>query len=220
MATRDRPLANIPTWAEQAKLSELPSEAEDSQDNSNDSGGDTTVDNGESQTLVAHVPHRKQRPKTSAIHSQCSVIEEEGTRYYKCNHCRQRWKYTGETSAVVQHLKTKHQWDPKANSIARKRKREETDVMSVFSRAHGTAQALQEERRHRLLKDMINKEMLEYLYLRWTTVNDIPFVQVEHHDFRVFLDYINLAANEILPNSHNTIRAKALHLFQEGKTRI
>lgn len=33
-------------------------------------------------------------------------------------------------------------------------------------------------------------------------------------------DYVNPAANELLPSSHNTIRAKFLHLFQEGKTRV
>lgn len=62
---------------------------------------------------------------------------------------------------VIQHLKTKHQWDLKANSIACKQKREEINVMSAFSQANRTAQALQKKYRHQLLKDMINKEMLE-----------------------------------------------------------
>lgn len=96
---------------------------------------------------------------------------------------RSQWKYTGGTSAVSQHLKAKHQWDPEANSIARKRKREGTDVMSAFSRTTEVNQGLQERRHYHLLRDMINQDMLEYLYLKWITVHNIPFLQVEHHDF-------------------------------------
>ena len=70
------------------------------------------------------------------------------------------------------------------------------------------------------MADMINPAILNFLYLRWTILHDIPFVQVQSHEFRTFLEYINPAANRLLPNSHSTIRNHAIKLFEEGKRRI
>ena len=70
------------------------------------------------------------------------------------------------------------------------------------------------------MEDLIDKEMLEYLYMKWTIVHDIAFFLVEYQDFRVFLEYINLAANELFSRSHNTIKTRAVALFKESKQRI
>ncbi len=72
--------------------------------------------------------------------------------------------------------------------------------------AHGEAKRLQAKRAE-LLKDSINKETLEYLYIRNTVNANAPFFQVEHLDFRVLFQYINPAANKALPNSRNTIQS-------------
>lgn len=44
-----------------------------------------------------------------------------------------------------------------------------------------------------MMGNPINKETLEYLYMKWTIVHDIPLSLDEHQDFRTFLEYINTA---------------------------
>ncbi len=67
------------------------------------------------------------------------------------------------------------------------------------------------------MKYSINKETLEYFYIRYTVNANASFSQVEHPDFRVLLQYINRAANNALPNSHNTIQSRVMELYAEGK---
>lgn len=69
-------------------------------------------------------------------------------------------------------------------------------------------------------KDPACKDRLEYLYVRYTVNANVPFSQVANPDFRILLEYINLEANEALPNSHNTIRSRVMELNQEGKHRV
>ena len=75
-------------------------------------------------------------------------------------------------------------------------------------------------KRLELLASTIDKSTLEFLYIKWTTKANIPFNQVEDKDFRVFLEYLNPAANKQLPSSHNTIRGRIMKLFLEGKQRV
>lgn len=98
-----------------------------------------------------------------------------------------------------------------------KRKRENQEIETIFERvAPGEAKRL-EAKKMELLKDSINKEMLEYLYVRYTVNANASFFQVEHLDFRTMLQYINPVANSLLPNSHNTIPSRVMDLFTEGK---
>ena len=101
-----------------------------------------------------------------------------------------------------------------------KRKRKNQEIETVLEQAAlGEAQRLG-ARRVELLKDFISKETLEYLYIRYTINANAPFSQVEHSDFRTMLQYINPAANNLLPNSHNIIRSRVMDLFTEDKRRV
>lgn len=106
-----------------------------------------------------------------------------------------------------------------------KRKRENQEIETMFERvAPGEAKRL-EARKMELLKNSINKETLEYLYVRYTVNANAPFSHVEHPDFRTMLQYINLqyinpATNSLLPDSHNTIRSQFKDLFTEGRRPI
>lgn len=68
-----------------------------------------------------------------------------------------------------------------------------------------------------LLKDSIDKETLEYLYIKYTMKANIFLSQIEHPNFRILLQYINQAINSLLPNSHNMIGSHVFYLFLEGK---
>ena len=66
----------------------------------------------------------------------------------------------------------------------------------------------------------LDKATLEYLYLQWTVSMNISFDQVRDSRFRTFLEYINPAANRMLPDSDQTVKVHAEGLFAEGKQRL
>ena len=57
--------------------------------------------------------------------------------------------------------------------------------------------------------DGLDRNTLEYLYLKWTTSQDLPLDHVRDERFRTFLEYINPAANRMLPNSESTMKIHA-----------
>ncbi len=117
------------------------------------------------------------------------------------------------------HLIKVHGWDG-MTSVQLKRKRENQEIEAILERSTpGEAKRLQAKRAE-LLKDSINMETLEYLYIRYTVNAKAPFSQVEHPDVQVFFQYINPAANNALPNSHNTIQSRVMELYSEEKRRV
>ena len=75
-------------------------------------------------------------------------------------------------------------------------------------------------RRQNLMGIGLNKATLEFLYINWIVTQDVAFNQVQHTPFRALLEYINPAANQMLPRSHTTITTHARQLFLEGKIRM
>ncbi len=105
-------------------------------------------------------------------------------------------------------------------SVQLKKKRENQKIEAILERsAPGEAKRLQAKRAE-LLKDSINRETLEYLYIHYTVNANAPFSQVEHPDFRVLFQYINPAANNAFLNSHYTIQFRVMELYAEGKRRV
>ena len=78
----------------------------------------------------------------------------------------------------------------------------------------------EEQKRKALMGIGLDKAALGYLYLQWVISCDVPFNQVRDTRFRAFLEYINPAANRMLPNSDSTIKIRAEGLFDEGKERL
>ena len=66
----------------------------------------------------------------------------------------------------------------------------------------------------------INKNPLEYLYIRWFVTQDIPSHQVSHQYTRDFLEYVNPTANRLLPTASSTIRLHAISLLEEERHRL
>ena len=60
-----------------------------------------------------------------------------------------------------------------------------------------------------MMSNSLDRNTLEYLYLKWTTSQDIPLDHVRDEGFRTFLEYINPAANRMLPNSESTMKIHA-----------
>ncbi len=68
-------------------------------------------------------------------------------------------------------------------SVQLKGQRKNQEIEAILERsAPGEATRLQAKRAE-LLKDFINKETLEYLYIRYTVNANAPFSQIEHPDF-------------------------------------
>lgn len=70
---------------------------------------------------------------------------------------------------------------------------------------------------NQILKNSVHKDSLEIFYLQNTVITDIRFLQVEHLDFQKWWQYVNLSANVILFNSHNTIHFQIIDSFFEGQ---
>ena len=162
------------------------------------------------------------RPKTSWIHDHVRSIRRNGTAMYGCNYCSMVYNPSGGTGAFQRHLKSKHQIDPSASSVAQKRDKNGTAVDAAILRHAELNQELNQEREEKTREELLalNKTTLEYLYIRWTTTHNIAFNQVSHVEFRDWLEYVNPVANKLLPSSHETIRKQTFALMQEGKARL
>ena len=61
-----------------------------------------------------------------------------------------------------------------------------------------------EERRDAIQKELLSKsldkETLEYLFVQTVILCDLPFNLVQNHTFCTWLEYVNLAASNLLPN--------------------
>lgn len=134
------------------------------------------------------------------------------------------------------HLIKKHNWSAERNSVQLKRKREKDDIKAAIGRmAFGKGQRLEKYRLEALSSGKynvisasmffnhlisVNKKTLKYLYIKWIIIEDVSFVQTEKHNFQTFFEYVNPAANHLLPDAANTIKQRIFVLFEEGKQRV
>ncbi len=72
----------------------------------------------------------------------------------------------------------------------------------------------------KLLSGSLDKEILEYLFVQTVILCDLPFNLIQNYCFRTWLEYVNSAANNLLPNSNSTIRARIMGLYEEEQCRI
>lgn len=201
----------VPTVSEY-EMENHPLPADDERNGEGHTSGDNGISSDTNEELViaesgpSH-PFQKShsRRKRSEIHSQTHIASHNGATYFQCNYCSQKYKQSGGTKNVRDHLKKVHGWDGlSSGQLGRQGKNQEVD----FVKDHYEA------------KDPASKDRLEYLYVRYTVNANVPFSQVENPDFRTLLEYVNPAANKALPNSHNTIRSRVMELYQEGKHRV
>ena len=162
----------------------------------------------------------KKRPRTSHIHEHSTEVLVNGTRYHQCNTCRKKYTVSGGTKSMSDHLRDEHRIDPSGTSLALKRRHEESDIKAALSRQAEKTMEVETQKKIKVMASNINKFTLEYLYLKWIINSNLPFNMVEDHDFRVVLQYVNEAANSLLPNAHSTIRVRAMQLFHEGKQHV
>ena len=120
---------------------------------------------------------------------------------------------------MIKHLDKEHHIKIGASSVAQKRDAEGLDVASGIRRTSEVSLELQIRRRNELLASGINKSTLIF-FIRLISRLDLSFRCVQVHDLRLFIEYINPAANLSLPNSGATIKSHVLQLFVEGQRRI
>ena len=169
----------------------------------------------------AHLP---QRDRISWIHEHCYAKRKDYKDYWQCNHCSKAYQKSGGTRVITGHLRTKHRLDQPASSVARKREANGTAVHAALLR-HGQItsegkEQLQALRRDEILAQRLDKATLEFLYLQWTITSNVSFNQVKHEHFQAFLEFLNPAANQLLPRSSDTMTIHATTLHAEGKQRL
>ncbi len=168
------------------------------------------------ESSVSQGSGKRARAKTSVIHEYITVRNGK----FQCNRCSKTYSTNGGTGAISRHLKTAHSIDPTTSAVAEKRLREGIAINAAILRGAEINIEAEEKRRKEMMGSSLDKTTLEYLYLQWTVTHDIPFKQVRSTVFRTFLEYINLIANRMLPNSDSTMKIHAEGLFAEGKKRL
>ena len=169
-----------------------------------------------SSSISQTVTGKRLRSKTSSIHEHITTRGDQ----YICNSCSKSYSISGGTGAIARHLKAKHSIDPTASGIAEKRMKEGTSIDQAILRGVEINIKAEEKRNEERLGAHLDKETVEYLYLQWTVLSNIPFDQVRDRGFRTFLEYINPVVNRMLPDSDSTVKIHAKGLFAEGKQRL
>ncbi len=80
------------------------------------------------------------------------------------------------------HLIKIYCWDG-MTSVQLKRKRKNQEIEAILECSSTREAKRLQAKRAELLKDSINKETLDYLYIRYTVNANALFSQVEHPDF-------------------------------------
>ena len=167
---------------------------------------------------------RAQRERTSWIHKHCYSKIYNSIDYWVCNQCGKRYFVSGGTKAMAGHLTKRQRLHPKLDSVAQRRDKNGTAMHAAVLRYGEITQEGKKEQKARQRKEIlaqeIDKATLEYLYIHWTITQNISINQVTHQPFRAFLEFINPAANQLLPRSPETITQHAWALREEGKQRL
>ena len=159
---------------------------------------------------------RRSRAKTSHIHRHITTRGEN----FVCNTCSRSYKTTGGTGAIARHLKKAHAIDSTASGPAEKRIRERTAIDAAILRGAEMSIKAEQKRKEEMMGIGLDKNTLEYLYLKWTLSSDIPLNNVRNTAFRTFLEYVNPVANRMLPNSESTMKLHAESLLGDGNKRL
>ncbi len=153
------------------------------------------------------------------IYSQISILSVNGCEYFKCNTRPQRYKCSAGTKNIRDHLLKRHGWTS-LTGVQNKRKRENERIKDVVKRMGPAVEERRNAFRKKLLSESLDKETLEYLFVLTVILCDHHFNLVQNHTFPTWLEYVNSAANDFLPNSCSTIRARMMSLYEEGQRRI
>ena len=126
------------------------------------------------------------RRKRSDIHSQTHLTSHDAATYFQCNYCTQKYKRSGGTRNIRDHLTKVHGWDG-LTTLKLKRKRENHEIDVVMERYAPNGVKRWEAKQAELLKNSINKDTLEYLYVRYTVNTSTPFLRCSLQIFEFFL---------------------------------
>ena len=86
-----------------------------------------------------------------------------------------------------------------------KLKRENESINDAVKRMGPAAEEWRNAIQKKLLSGSLDKETLEYLFVQTVILCDLPFNLIQNHTFRTWIEYVNSAANDLLPNSGSTI---------------
>ena len=193
-----------------------PEEAAGVEENSDESEGQNPL-KSEDEIVLAEPAGRRQ--VRADIYSQISIFSVNGCEYFKCNTCPQKYKRSVGTINIRDHLLKRHGWTS-LKGVQNKRKQGNESIKNVVKRMGPAVEERRNAIRKKLLSESLDKETLEYLFAQTVILCNLPFNLVQNHTFRTWLEYVNSAANDLLPNSDSTIRAKIMSLYEEGQRRI
>lgn len=124
----------------------------------------------------------------------------------QCKHCPQQYKHSGGTRNTQDHLTKFYGWVGFTN-VEMKQKKEYKDITQVINRMGPIIAEKNQAARKQILRDYLDRNTYEYLYIWCVILCNLPFQLVEIPVFQSLLQYINPVVNKFLLDSHNTIRS-------------
>ncbi len=192
---------------------DMDQEGESSTDSTRNLAALHTPGPGSSVSQAPRTSLKKSRAKTSHIHKYISTQGEN----FVCNRCSKIYKTSGGTGAIARHLKKAHSIEPTAGGTGKERVTERATTDAAMLPGAGLDAKAGTKTREEVMGIGLDKNTLIDLYLRWTLSLDIPLSHVEDKAFRTFLEYINPAANRMLPSHESIMKIHAERLLAEGK---
>jgi hypothetical protein len=132
-----------------------------------------------------------------------------------CRHCRQTYQVRSGTTKAREHLQKVHHISEKTTEEKRLQRTHNT-IQTAIARAI----EIQQEHKQQIIKNALNPEVLEQLYVQWITAHGVPFNQVRWPKFRAFLEYISPEANCLLPHSPTTVSSWVTRIYTQEKEHI
>lgn len=169
-----------------------------------DSVLESSIPEIESEASSSSRPTSK-HPIRSKIHQFCRPAPDgekhdvKGKLLYYCDACEYK---TNATSNFRYHYKSKHKITIGSEGRERHTERVDEDLQLVINRVQNS------ELSDKILREALNKKVIETTLLELLIVKNIPFRTVESQEFQTFCHALNRQATELLPRSHSTVATK------------
>jgi hypothetical protein len=146
----------------------------------------------------------------SNVHKFCRTVPEEekrdtkGKLLYYCNQCEYK---TNSTSTFRYHYKSRHKITIESEGKEHRTKRANEELQLVLDRVQNS------ELSDKILRETLDKKVIETTLLELLIVKNIPFRTVESQEFQTFCHALNRQAMEILPSHHSTVVTKVKSVY-------